>query len=146
APVLATSRSDAGAARDEESSAHHRNPDPLLWDLRAEELATRGDGRGAACLVAVWDLTDPLSAAPGGDGVAGAGQAGWRKHSARALRFRCDAPADPGCRLLLRGSHDLPAPPAGCRGPAARPVSSPTADRRRRDGRSLPGRASAPET
>ena len=100
---------------------------------------------GPLALLAVRDPAGPLPAASRGDGVALARVADEHDPAALALRLRRDDPAHPGRRLGLRGPHDLPAAPAGRRGPAARPVSPPAADRRRRDGRGLPGRAPAPE-
>ena len=63
----------------------------------------------------------------------GSGKGGGRATTPRVLLFtlRCADPAHPGRRRDLRGPHDLPAAPAGRRGPAARPVSPPAADRRR---------------
>ena len=101
---------------------------------------------GPLAISAVRDLAGALSSTSRGDGMAGRIGLGAWHDAVCALRLRCDDPADPGRRIRLRGPHDLAAAAAGHGGPATRPVSPAAATRRRRDGRSLPGRAPASET
>ena len=85
---------------------------------------------GPLALLALRDLAGPLFTISRGDGVAGARVEQESVDPADpTLRLRCDDLAHPGRRLDLRDPHDLPAAPAGRRGPAARPVPPPTADR-----------------
>ena len=90
ARLLAARRPDEGAARDEESGAHHRGPDPLLRDLRPEELAPRGPGRRAARDLAVRDLAGALSPTSprrwGGWGEWGWSMARPRSRSSASMR------------------------------------------------------------
>ena len=117
-----------------------------LWLYATFEAATpksrlrAGVNRWPAGPPAVLDPAGLLPSTPGGDGGADA-----LDDTPRTVQLRRADPADPGRRLGLRG----PARSPGCGGRSPRPGSSASiasaADRRRRDGRGLPGRAPAPQ-